>query len=169
MKKNLLEHLKNMEVTYNDLEVKSKFKKESNIVKIVQKLAKQGENDIGPLAKEVFNLWKKKLRKTKEESSNGKDKSGKESKSSSASSMKNKQEKSDNQKATKSGKSIYESIRESVKELSDNKRNNFRNLFFEALCWKDGKIVIDNEKNFEQEFLLNIKDIAASIEESTSM
>ena len=64
-----------------------------------------------------------------------------------------------------SSKSTYEKIVESIKELSDKKRNNFRKLFFDSLCQKE-KLQKTEENNLNYEFLSYVKDLAIGIEDS---
>ena len=54
---------------------------------------------------------------------------------------------------------------ESIKELSDKKRNNFRKLFFDSLCQKE-KLQKTEENNLNHEFLSYVKELAIGIEES---
>jgi hypothetical protein len=151
--------------------------KDSKIVKAIQKLAKLGK-DFSPLAKEVVELWKKRFKKS--DDSNGKE-SAKESRgSASAQSLKSKNENgSKGEISSAMSKSsisytetLYDQINESIriKELSKDsfsgKRNHFRGLFFEALCWKEGKVQREDKDKLEEEFLQNIKTIAMSIEDS---
>lgn len=148
-------------------------------MKTAQKLAKQGKEYSG-LAKEVFELWKKRFKKTDEPQSNGKDSYTTKS-NSSAQSKKSTNETSSRQDSQSiSNKStimsnmmsLYSKVKDDIK-LKDSapltsKRNNFRSLFYEALCWKEGKVIKEEEHTLEEDFILNVKDLAISIEESNN-
>ena len=61
-------------------------------------------------------------------------------------------------------KSLYEKIKESIKEMNDPKRNNFRQLFFDSLCLKD-KTVKPEDLNLNEDLIKSAKDLAIKIEE----
>ncbi len=62
-------------------------------------------------------------------------------------------------------KSLYEKFKESLKEVNDPKRNNFRQLFFDTLCKKE-KMTKEDENNLKEDALIIAKKLAIEIEES---
>jgi len=157
MKLNVLKHLKKKEVTYNDLSV-------TKIGKTVNKLSKSQNGEIAALATEVVNIWKKKCKKPEETE---------KSTSASTNVVKQKEPKTNGAKSEASNgkgsgtahvqkkESAYDVIVESLKDLSEKVRNNFRKLFFDALC----RYNKDTDENIDVEYLERTKNLAIDIEE----
>jgi len=156
MKVSVLKHLKLKEVTYNDLSV-------TKIGKTVNKLSKNSNPEISAIATDVVNVWKKKCKKPEE-----KEKSGVTNTSSSNTTKEAKESKHTakhveklESKANKKDKTVFDVIVDSIRDLPDKIRNNFRKLFFEALC----RYNKDTDESISEEYLHNAKDLAVSIEE----
>jgi hypothetical protein len=62
-------------------------------------------------------------------------------------------------------KSLYEKFKESLKEINDAKRSNFRQLFFDTLCKKE-KMSKEDENILKEDALITAKTLAIEIEES---
>lgn len=78
--------------------------------------------------------------------------------------MENKQ-KLDTVNIKTNSKSLYEKFKESLKEVNDPKRNNFRQLFFDTFCKKE-KMSKEDENSLKEESLTLAKKLSIEIEES---
>jgi len=121
----------------------------------------------------VVNLWKKKCKKPAEEE---KEKTNgttlkKETSNISQHSNTNVNRNSENKQKIEStnsrlnSKSLYEKVKESLKDVNDPKRNNFRQLFFDTLCKKE-KMTKEDENSLKEDALITAKKLAIEIEES---